>query len=187
MGTREWDPAKPDLWEVAPLDTTRLDAAAKTYITRLLDATKSREARLRKAVDLADHYALLEAQTRAERDKTALAIEAHFNVRRGAALHVAIGVNRTRWLSMRNEGVGKRHPKSKADPRVLEQLAADTFTARQRAHYAREVRDDIVRELAETMTNVELGELIGRNPSQVSHIKYPGRPRPKPRPKEPAA
>jgi hypothetical protein len=187
MATKQWDPTKPDLWEVPALDTARLAQQARRWVDGLLHAAKSREDRLARAVELADEWTNAEAATRGQRDKIALAIEAHFNVRRGAAMHSAIGVNRTRWLEMRTEGAGGKHPKRLADLDLLTKAAADTYEARQIAAYARDVRDAIVRELAdEGMTNVELAELIGRNPSQVSHIKYPGRPRPKPRPKDAA-
>lgn len=185
MATRQWDPAKPDLWDVPALDTAALDRRAQQWVHGALRAVAdTREARLARAVEVADEAAATEAHNRAERDRVALAIEEHFNVRRGAAMHSAVGVNRSRWLAMRTEGSTRKHPKRLADVDLLTRVAAATYEAKQIAAYARDARDAIVRELAdEGMTNVDIAALIGRNPSQVSHIKYPGRPRPKPRPK----
>jgi hypothetical protein len=95
-------------------------------------------------------------------------------------MHEAIGVGRTRWNMMRAAGEGQRHARVANAPAKLEELAAATYRARQRAHYAREARDEVVRELAaEGWPTVRIAELIGRHPSQVSHIKYPDGTRPK--------
>lgn len=166
-------PQKTDLTSITPLDAAGIEAEARAWVERQITDCVFMESQLEKAAAIVNEYDQLETSFREERDRVALAIQHFYNVRRGASVHAAIGVNRTRWSAMRQEAGNRRHLRRYADPDRLVELAAATYQARMRAHYAREARDAAVRYLSETMTNVEIGALIGRNPSQVSHIKYP--------------
>lgn len=165
--------------------------AAKTE-----DATTAEE-RARVAGKIAKTEAAVVEKYRPLRDAAAFAIAAHYWVRRGANLSGALGVNRTRWKAMKDKcaadlGYSTWDELMAADsslvpdvedaPRVLADAAKRAGRANGRFHAARKVRDAAVAELLSMRdeagkaiwTNAAVSDLIGTDPSRVSHIKHKG-------------
>ncbi len=166
--------ARPSLWKLPALNLTELDAVAcRTVEANPKVMSGDHESRLRALAALIEDELEVEAAHRAERDKIAVATDHFFHLRRGAAIHDALGVSRTRWTVIKRTTTGRRF-KRDADVEHLAHYASLTYSAQARAAHARRLRDLLVLELVEQgWTNVMIGELIGRDPSQVAHIKWP--------------
>lgn len=151
------------------LDRDRIRAEQCEVVEAALARVKAPADRLRVAAEIANAAQAEFDKLRPRRDAYAISLWAHDGLR---ALNRVIGVNRTRWYEIR----GDVNP---ADVRYyatamskLPQLAADTAAAEERARAARHYRDETIAELVRNgWARTQIAEIIGRNPSRISHIK----------------
>lgn len=149
------------------LDRAAIDTAEQGAVATILSRFDDRLERLTAAAQIADEAQAAADTGRASRDRYALSLSVHEGVR---GLSAVLGISRTRWTKMSSGVTGVRHVASAA--RKLPPLAESVARNEARAAAARTARNQIVVELYdEGMARAEVAELIGRNPSRVSHIR----------------
>lgn len=169
---------QPEVRHLPPLDTAKIEKAAAEWVqTRLTGITDPEQV-------AAAAGKIVETEKRAKekallaRDMCVYTLETRYRLCRGADLAGALGMaSRSRLTVIRKQ------MKALADrgelvytpnaAEVLPKLAAEAARHAARWTAAKKVRDKAVNQLlASGRSNADVGRLIGRHASRVSHLKH---------------
>lgn len=178
--------------KVPVLDTAAIHAAAEKRVQDALNGITDPRDRLAVLGDLDAEANAVKTEWEPVMRRQALSLALHEGAR---AVNRSIGVSREAFSRMTRTALGdwperplmwdetvrerararKVHYYSKAVTELPE-IAAKVETAKAVLEAIRPLRDELVRELfAAGLKRVEIAEIIGRNPSRVSHITGGGR------------